>query len=317
MIRASDSRLVELKSSTIRPFVLHESEILEYGFWLRKEGYSEHTIFNDLKRLRRLDRCCSILEPEAIKRFVANQNWNNGGKQHICEVVNRFYTCHRIKWEQPRYPQVETLPFIPHTDEVDALISGLVNSTLSTFTQLIKETGGRPGEIWQLRWIDFDPESRLVNITPEKGSLPRTIKITHQLTEKLNQLPRDRQYVFHADDADPIKSLVHFNRNWLRQRKQVATRLSNPRLHKISWRTLRHYKGTMEYHKTRDIIHVKQILGHKSINNTMRYVTLLPHEDDDFLVKIVTSREDRIKLLEEGFDLIKADGEEWYLRKRK
>ena len=92
MLQASDSRMVELKASTIRPFVLHESEILEYGFWLRKEGYSEHTIFNDLKKLRRLDRHCSTLEPEAVKRFVANQNWNNGGKQAIHNSIEHMMT---------------------------------------------------------------------------------------------------------------------------------------------------------------------------------------------------------------------------------
>jgi site-specific recombinase XerC len=30
----------------------------------------------------------------------------------------------------------------------------------------------------------------------------------------------------------------------------------------------------MEYHKTRDIIHVMQILGHKNIKNTLVYVQL-------------------------------------------
>jgi hypothetical protein len=59
---------------------------------LRKEGYSEHTIFNDLKRLRRLDRHCSILEPEAVKRFVANQNCNNGGKQAIHNSIEHMMT---------------------------------------------------------------------------------------------------------------------------------------------------------------------------------------------------------------------------------
>ncbi len=31
----------------------------------------------------------------------------------------------------------------------------------------------------------------------------------------------------------------------------------------------------MEYHKTKDILHVKEILGHKSINNTILYTQLV------------------------------------------
>jgi hypothetical protein len=33
---------------------------------LQKEGYSKHTIWNDLKRLRRLDEQCEIQDPEAL-----------------------------------------------------------------------------------------------------------------------------------------------------------------------------------------------------------------------------------------------------------
>ncbi|MGA2627186.1 MAG: hypothetical protein ABSF63_09015 [Candidatus Bathyarchaeia archaeon] len=35
---------------------LHESEIINYGFWLQKEGYSPSTVMGDLKLLRRVDQ---------------------------------------------------------------------------------------------------------------------------------------------------------------------------------------------------------------------------------------------------------------------
>jgi hypothetical protein len=49
---------------------------------------------------------------------------------------------------------------------------------------------------------------------------------------------------------------------------------SYTRLLKISFVTIRHWKGTMEYHRTKDILHVKQLLGHKQIQNTMFYINL-------------------------------------------
>jgi integrase len=48
-------------------------------------------------------------------------------------------------------------------------------------------------------------------------------------------------------------------------RKRIAKKLNNPRLMKIMLHTFRHWKATMEYPKTKDIIHVKEILGHKNI----------------------------------------------------
>jgi hypothetical protein len=80
---------------------------------LRKEGDSIHTARNDVKRLRRLDRRCSILELESCKRLVGNSQWNADGKQHVCQVLDRFCRFLGITWTRPYYQQVETLPWIP------------------------------------------------------------------------------------------------------------------------------------------------------------------------------------------------------------
>ncbi|MGA3109246.1 MAG: tyrosine-type recombinase/integrase [Candidatus Bathyarchaeia archaeon] len=274
-----------------------------------------------MKRLRRLDKHLSILDPESAKRFIGNANWNAGGKQHICEVLDRFYRFSGIEWKRPYYQQVESLPWVPHTDEVDALINGIGNPTIGTFVHLLKDSGARSGEAWQLQWHQIDFEQRTVTLTPEKGSLGRQVKVSQPLIQKLLSMQstfgNQRKFVFHPDNVDPIKRLEYFTRNFQRWRRIAAKRLGNPRLNLISFRTLRHYKGSMEYYRTRDIIYVKQILGHKSINNTMRYVSLIPREDDDFVVKIATDKAGRVKFLEEGFELIGQDGNEWYLRKRK
>ena len=47
-----------------------------------------------------------------------------------------------------------------------------------------------------------------------------------------------------------------------------------PGLLKITFHTLRHWKTTMEYHRTKDILYVKQLLCHKRIENTLKYVQL-------------------------------------------
>jgi integrase len=58
---------------------------------------------------------------------------------------------------------------------------------------------------------------------------------------------------------------------FVRQRKRTATKLANPRINQITFHTFRHWKATMEYHKTKDILHVIRILGHKNIKNTLIY----------------------------------------------
>ncbi|MDR0373564.1 MAG: tyrosine-type recombinase/integrase [Nitrososphaerota archaeon] len=55
------------------------------------------------------------------------------------------------------------------------------------------------------------------------------------------------------------------------QRKKIAQKLKNERILKIHFHTLRHWKATPEYHKTKDIIHVMKLLGHRNIQDTMLY----------------------------------------------
>jgi len=67
---------------------------------------------------------------------------------------------------------------------------------------------------------------------------------------------------------------------------------------------IRHGKGTIEYHKTQNIIHVQRLLGHKSVLNTQIYVNLEQANliNEDYDVKIAETLDDACKLLEVGFE---------------
>ena len=59
----------------------------------------------------------------------------------------------------------------------------------------------------------------------------------------------------------------------------------------------------MEYHRTKDILHVMRLLGHKSIANTLIYTQLVEFEDDDkYCTAVADSVEEANKLLEAGFE---------------
>ncbi|KPV63745.1 MAG: hypothetical protein AOA65_1196 [Candidatus Bathyarchaeota archaeon BA1] len=52
---------------------------------------------------------------------------------------------------------------------------------------------------------------------------------------------------------------------FMKQRSIIARKLQNPRISRITWCSIDHWKGTMEYHKTKDILHVMKVLCHKNI----------------------------------------------------
>jgi len=78
----------------------------------------------------------------------------------------------------------------------------------------------------------------------------------------------------------------------------------------------------MEYHKTKDVIHVQQLLGHRAIKSTMLYINIenaiYRHDKpEEFHVKVAHSLDEACQLLEAGFEYVTdMDGAKIF-RKRK
>ena len=76
----------------------------------------------------------------------------------------------------------------------------------------------------------------------------------------------------------------------------------------------------MTYIKTRDIFYVKTVLGHRNINNTLKYIHLaetLAAKSEDYICKVATTLEECTKLLEAGFEYITDYQDKKLFRKRK
>lgn len=77
----------------------------------------------------------------------------------------------------------------------------------------------------------------------------------------------------------------------------------------------------MEYHKTKDILHVKELLGHRKIDTTTLYIqldkALFQGKPDEFTVRVATKPEEIKELLEAGFEYVCQKDSLMFLRKRK
>jgi len=181
---------------------------------------------------------------------------------------------------------------------------------------MLKETGSRLGEALELKWTDIDFERKVVRIEPEKGSNPRIFKISDKLLGMINSLPKNSQRIF----GRKVKKKV-FIESLRKARKKASTKLQNPRLLQIHYHTLRHWVGTMEYHKTKDPWHVKRVLGHKSLQSTEIYINieqaLFEEAPEEFHVKVAEKPEEIKALLEVGFEYICEKSGLMFFRKRK
>jgi integrase/recombinase XerD len=244
---------------------------------------------------------------------VAKAKWKNSTKTAFCFIYDRYVKFIGAKWEKPAFKKEQRLPFIPTEQEIDSLIAS-ANINTASLLQLLKETGVRIGEARMLKWIDLDTQRKTINVTPEKGSNPRILPISDKLLAMLNQLNRNNESIF-ASKEKSIRTRIDAHKN------RVAKKLDNPRLKQISFHTFRHWKAAMEYHKTKDIIHVKQILGHRNILSTMIYINIeqatFLADTDEWTCKIADTPEEAVKLIEAGFIYVNSMGEKTIYKKRK
>jgi len=277
-----------------------KGKIFEFIWHLQKQGYSMETVKFYNQVLQVMSKKTNLLDGEAVKEALAKMPISETTKCNYAYALQSFYKHVGVEWNPPKYKPQKTLPFIPTELELDLLISN-TSKNVSAALQLLKETGARIGEILKLKWTDIDFQRKAVKIPPEKGSLPRILPISDLALSMIKRLkPREDGRIFSS--RNNLVTLFY------RQRKRLAHKLQNPRLSQITFHTFRHWKGTIEYHKTRDILHVQRLLGHKNIQNTLIYVNieqaLFQNTNEEFHVATAKTVEEACKLIEVGFEYV-------------
>ena len=293
-----------------------KGKILEFAWHLKKNGFAESTIKRYIQSCNTLSSYgANILNPETVKEAIAKQKWQDGTKLNYVNFYDTFIKFLGLTWQKPKYKHSRKLPFIPLESEIDLLIHG-TGKKISTALQIIKETGMRIGEVMRLRWIDIDTERNIIALNyAEKHGNNRMFRVSTQLIQRILLIPKKSEYVFN-------QSKISVTSNFYIARKRIAYAYNNPRLLRISFHTIRHWKATTEYHKTKDILHVKNMLGHQSIDNTLIYISLeqsLFGSTDklEFYVKVAHNIEEACELVKVGFDYVCEMEDAKLFRKRK
>jgi integrase len=299
--------LTESKTVTVDLKDLN-GKLVDYHFKMKNQGYKDATILLSQTCLRILmDRGANLTLPETVKEAIAKQNWSQNRKRNVANAYTQFLKYLGLTWEAPICNVTRKLPFIPITEEVNDLIAGC-SFPVATFLLLLFETAMRSGEAIQLRWIDVDFERRIIYCNnPEKGSDARIFNsISGKLLGMLNAMPRKNDLVFTGSTTYSLKA------TFIRSRKRLAFKLQNPRLNAIHFHTLRHFRATLEYHRTKDLLHVQQFLGHREVKNTMLYIQLDKQlfqnfTEDQFITKIAHNVEESCSLVESNFEYVTGE----------
>ena len=293
-----------------------KGQLLQFSFYMKREGMAQSTIETFSYLLRKLEKNNANLDdPDSVKDVMAKLEIANNSKATMKGAYGCFLKFVGKTWRPPKYQSQQKFSFIPLESEIDQLVSGCGKS-ISCIVQTLKETGMRIGECMRLEWTDLNTENRTLTLNkPEKHGNPRILPISPTLINMLKSIPEKERLIF---GRASVRDKEH---TFQMQRERLSRKLGNPRLAKITFHTLRHWKGTMEYHLTHDPDHVKRLLGHKSLKSTEIYINMenavFTKSIDEFHIKVASTLEDAVKLMEVGFEFhVEMEGKKIF-RKRK
>jgi len=120
---------------------------------------------------------------------------------------------------------------------------------------------------------------------------------------KITSAAREHLFLILGSNIWIYKNDFNLGRAFRKQRKRVSHKLGNSRLVGIDFHTSRHWKASVEYTKTKDILYVQKLLGHRSLKTTLRYTQLIViSQNEEYICKVAKDVDGAKELIEAGIE---------------
>lgn len=249
---------LEIKIRDINVFILagiRESDIIAFLTYL---GNNRENNFNTRKR-----------KIASIKTFY---NWlfsnykifNN--KQNIAEAFIYIERTRRL----PKYLSLQNAKKIQYIFNISNSKYYLRNNTIIS---LFLSTGLRISELANIKLKNINFNNKTINII-QKGNKERIVYLNNNIVEKL------KEYISTRKRIDLEDNLFLNNKNTKLSNRSIenicknAFKLAGLEEYNYTVHTLRHTFATYIYKQNKDILLVKEMLGHQSVTTTYIYTHL-------------------------------------------
>lgn len=224
-----------------------------------------------LKDLKRRD--ADRFAEKRLQEGVAPATVNRGLavlKNMMSVAVEREYIERNPLAKYQMLPEVEEALRIITYEEYRALVDAVAkeDSVIGTYTLALGETGMRKSEGLRLQWDHIHkvgPDQYNVVIGHTKGGRVRSVRLSPLALDSLNKLVHfiNVPQVF----VDPFR-----RRPWKDPRGPFFKGRAKVGLDWVGFHDLRHFRATQWLMNGVDVKTVKELLGHSTIQTTMRYV---------------------------------------------
>jgi integrase len=274
---------------------------------MKAQGLSENTLRIVSYRLKVLSKHCDLDNPEQINAFIANLRASNNYKDTFVKSYAYYVKHYGLRWDRPKYDKDMKLPKIPTKDALMSIIA-ISSKKYATIFRTIMETGVMPYELENVTIRDIDFENNVIYVKGFKKHRSRCFKVSSELIAML-------KWYFNNYNNFPKSRTI--NKAWQYYRTKAYEKLQDISLKTIRLYDLRHFYATMLYYKTKDILYVKQQMGHSKIETTLIYTQLVNFKEDEYHSAIAKNVEEARKLVESGFEYVTTFNDIMIFRKRK
>lgn len=159
------------------------------------------------------------------------------------------------------------------------------NKRLYQLTALLLFTGARFSEIARLTWADINLNTNMIYFASSKDGNARHIKMTTRVRETIETLQKERNSTL----VIPTKygnMYEKMPREWQVVVDDLILGNDKATKDRITTHTLRHTHASWLAQSGVDILHIKEQLGHKILDTTMRYSHLIENKRHEATLKL-------------------------------
>jgi integrase len=299
-------------------------KIEEVKLHLEAKGKSLNTLDGFERHIKQLAQRANLDIPQDVELAIAryklidrntwkpsNQPASNTYKQKLCDMYNHYCKFYKIPWEMPKYTPEER-GIQPPSDEKCLMLIAASKGSLSLKIDISTQTGLRPIEVQgykglKVKDIHFDQKT-ITALSVKKCNARPPMKITEELAARLktyitkNNLQAE-DFLFKGNER-------RYGEKYRRLRNRLAKKLNDPTIKAIRLYDLRHAYVTKQLKRCQNAEIVRQIVGHRHLNTTQKYMHLLAGTNGEWIVEGTTDKERAKQLLASDFtyQLTSPDG---------
>ena len=287
-VEIRENRFFPNKQKELDPMEFH-SFAVQYIAWA-KTNKKPSSVKNDISRMRFLEKefkrkdlgsisSKDIEEYKTKRRMeVAIRKNNKVGPAKINSelalfkhMFNKAVEWGVIKKENPM-KSVKMLKGVKNRlrylmpDEVQRLIENCPEH-FRPIVMFALHTGCRKEEILSLKWSQVNLEQKMISLTDTKNHERREVPINETAKEVLLSLKKEGPYVFPSRRGE---RWINITMSWQRV-------LKDTQIEDFHFHDLRHTFASNLVMNGVDLMVIKELLGHRTIEMTMRYAHLSPH----------------------------------------